>query len=413
MRIGFLTLAPAVALACQPEPAVDTAPPIAVDGPHTCQVVLREPPMIGEDPEDLPYATPHLPVLGDEPAPYNLRIGVHEDPRTDATMMWQTDQGTLATLVRLESPDELTLEGASFPAPDDTSRQHELRLCGLEPDTTYRYRVGARGVWSEPYEFSTAPADPEATVRLVVLGDSRDDLETWEQVMELAAAQEPDLLLHTGDIVALGGLQSLWDEWLAVSEGLLASTPVLTVHGNHEFMAPNYFGSFALPGNEQWYGVDWGALHITVLNDMATSDDSIEQTAWLAEDLAGTDRAWRIMTHHQPSWTDGNHAPNLEARDEWNPLLEQYAPDALVLCGHNHLYERSVPIIGEEQDPEGVTYVTTGGAGAPLYGTGSDWFLHITESTYHYMVLDVGPQTLEATAYRLDGTVLDSFALER
>jgi hypothetical protein len=70
-----------------------------------------------------------------------------------------------------------------------------------------------------------------------------------------------------------------------------------------------------------------------------------------------------------------------------------------------------VPIIGEEQDPQGVTYVTTGGAGAPLYGTGSDWFLTITESSYHYMVIDIDSERLAATAYRLDGTVLDSFEL--
>ncbi len=410
-----LILATSFALACDPQPAPDTGPDPVAQGVHACPVVLREPPMLGEDPEDLPYATPHAPILGDAPTPYNLRRGVHEAPSTDATLMWQTDLGTIASRVKLEGPDgTLIVDGASFPVPDGTSRAHEIHLCGLEPATTYTYRVGGRGAWSEPvYSFTTASADPEEPVRLVVLGDSRDDLKVWASVLALASTHEPDFLLHTGDVVAIGGLQSLWDEWLAVSESVLAEIPVLTVHGNHEFMAPNYFGAFALPGNEQWYSVDWGPLHLTVLNDLAPGDSAAEQTAWLATDLADTERPWRIMSHHQPSWTDGSHSPNLEARDEWNPLLEPYAPHALVLAGHNHLYERCVPIIGEEQDDEGITFVTTGGSGAPLYSTGSEWFLHITESTYHFMVLDVSPQTLSATAYRMDGTVLDSFTLER
>jgi predicted phosphodiesterase len=401
-------------LACQPDPLSDTAPPLAQDGPHACPVVLREPGVLGEDPEDLPYATPHAPVLGSEPQPYNLRLGIHADPASDATIMWQSDLATLATRVRLEGPHGVVhLDGASFPAPDDTSRLHELHICGLEPATHYRYRVGFHGVWSEEHGFTTASDDPSEPVRLLVVGDSRDDLEVWAEVLELAVAHEPDLFLHTGDVVALGGLQSLWDEWLAVSEPVLAELPMLTVHGNHEFMAPNYFGSFALPGNEQWYGVDWGPLHLTVLNDLTTEELASEQTAWLGEDLAATERAWRIMSHHQPSWTDGNHAPNIDARDDWNPQLEAYAPAALVLAGHNHLYERCVPILGEEQDPEGVTYVTTGGAGAPLYGTGSDWFLELTESSYHYMVIDLEPERLRATAYRMDGSVLDAFELQR
>jgi len=413
MRI--IILATLFASACQPDPAIDTGPASVIDGPHACAFVLREPPMLGEDPEDLPYATPHAPILGDAPEPYNLRRGVHADPSSDATLMWQTDMATVASRVKLDGPEGVVyIDGASFPAPDDSSRHHELHLCGLEPDTSYRYRVGGRGAWSETeHSFTTASADPAAPVRLVVLGDSRDDLKVWVDVLGLAAAHEPDFFLHTGDVVALGGLQSLWDEWLAASEFVLAEIPVFTVHGNHEFMAPNYFGAFALPGNEQWYSVDWGPLHLTVLNDMAPGDSAEEQTAWLPADLANTERPWRIMSHHQPSWTDGTHAANMEARDDWNPLLEAYAPHTLVLAGHNHLYERCVPIIGDEQDPEGVTYVTTGGSGAPLYGVGSDWFLHLTESTYHYMVIDITTDSLQAVAYRMDGSVLDSFELTR
>ncbi len=402
-----------LALACGPDATptpIDTAAP---DGAHACSVVIREPGVLGEDPEDLPVGTPHVGYLSDQPGPYNLRLGIHDDPSVDATLMWRTDLSTLATRVRLQGPGGVAfVDGASFPTPDDTSRLHEVHLCGLVPATEYVYKVGGHGAWSEQHGFTTAPDDPSASVRLVVLGDSRDDLETWTQLMYLGWAWEPDLLLHTGDVVALGGLQSLWDEWFAASEGLLAEVPMVVDHGNHEFMAPNFFGSFAMPGSEQWFAVDWGALHLVVLNDMATGDDADEQAAWLAQDVVNADRSWYIPSHHQPSWTDGNHVANTDARDEWNPLFEPWAP-TVVLAGHNHLYERTVPIVGEVQDESGVTYVTTGGAGAPLYGTGSDWFLAVTESTYHYMVIDFTEVSLEATAYRLDGTVLDTFSFAR
>ncbi len=400
-----------LALACTPEPAVrDTAP---VTGPRACGVTLREPPMLGEDAEDLPFAVPHVPVLGADPEPWNMRRGIHDDPAYDATFLWQTDLGTLASRLALDGPDgAVSVDGASFPAADDSSRLHELHLCGLEPATTYSYRVGGRGAWSEDFEFTTAPVEADAEVRLVVLGDSRDDLKIWTQVLEQAADFEPDLLLHTGDVVALGGLQSLWDEFFAVSEGVLASTPMVVVHGNHEFMAPNFWGGFALPDAEQYFSVDWGALHLVGLNDMATGDMVQEQDDWLAQDLADNERAWPIGSHHQPTWTDGNHAANIESREDWNPLFEQHAP-TLIVAGHNHLYERTVPILGEEQDEAGVTYLTIGGSGAPLYGTGSDWFLALTESVYHVLVLDMTSERLDAVAYRLDGSVLDSFSLER
>ena len=47
----------------------------------------------------------------------------------------------------------------------------------------------------------------------------------------------------------------------------------------------------------------------------------------------------------------------------------------LVVAGHNHVYERSVKIRGDQEADDGITYLVTGGAGADLYqGFTGEWF---------------------------------------
>ena len=98
-----------------------------------------------------------------------------------------------------------------------------------------------------------------------------------------------------------------------------------------------------------------GPMRVIVLdaNDPADPD----QTAFLRDTLAARDTPVTVVAFHQPAQTSGLHAPGAEQRRRWVPLFRRYGV-TLVLQGHNHAYERLVV--------DGVTYVTTGGGGAPL-----------------------------------------------
>jgi 3',5'-cyclic AMP phosphodiesterase CpdA len=77
------------------------------------------------------------------------------------------------------------------------------------------------------------------------------------------------------------------------------------------------------------------------------------QKAWLETELAAARRDrdidWVVVCMHQVavSTADKSNGADLGIREEWGPLFDKYGVD-LVVCGHEHHYERSHPIRGCE-----------------------------------------------------------------
>ena len=77
------------------------------------------------------------------------------------------------------------------------------------------------------------------------------------------------------------------------------------------------------------------------------------QKAWLEKELAAArsnhDIDWIVVCMHQVavSTADKFNGADLGIREEWVPLFDRYGVD-LVVCGHEHHYERSHPIRGQE-----------------------------------------------------------------
>ena len=219
-------------------------------------------------------------------------------------------------------------------------------------------------------------------------------------------------------MVDLGPIQEQWDAWFEATGDLLASKALVPAHGNHEFFATHYFASFTLPGNEQWFHHRYGNLALLSLNDTVVDIDDIatHQPEYIAEVLGSSDAEWRFAYHHQSPYTTNNtHASNTNVREHWVPQYEAHGVQA-VLNGHNHTYERSVPIrAGVEVAPgEGPIYVVSGGAGAPLYtGHTADWFNVVATAVEHYMIIDITATEATFTAYDLSGNAVDSFTIPR
>jgi hypothetical protein len=75
----------------------------------------------------------------------------------------------------------------------------------------------------------------------------------------------------------------------------------------------------------------------------------------------------------------------------------------LVFAGHDHVYERTVPI-------RGVTYVVSGGGGRRLYPAGGGRLTACSRSAHHAVVVRVDGGRLSLEATEPDGTVFDRFA---
>src|SRR6185436_11897430 len=92
------------------------------------------------------------------------------------------------------------------------------------------------------------------------------------------------------------------------------------------------------------------------------------QVDWLQADLASTTQEWKVVYFHRPPYSTGfEHGSDLTIRAVFAPIFEQNGVQ-LVLSGHDHDYERTQPM-KTSTDPSAtpVTYIVSGGGGAPTY----------------------------------------------
>jgi hypothetical protein len=77
----------------------------------------------------------------------------------------------------------------------------------------------------------------------------------------------------------------------------------------------------------------------------------------------------------------------------------------IVFNGHDHSYEHG--------KVRSVNYIVTGGGGAPLYDIGQSWWTIHSEKTYHYCLVSVDQMELNFQAKKPDGSIIDSFIIQK
>jgi hypothetical protein len=86
-------------------------------------------------------------------------------------------------------------------------------------------------------------------------------------------------------------------------------------------------------------------------------------------------------------------------RADLEPVFARHGVD-LVFAGHDHVYERMVPI-------RGVTYIVSGGGSRRLYPAGKGRLTACSRSAHHAVVMCVDGGRLSLEAVEPDGTVFD------
>ena len=183
--------------------------------------------------------------------------------------------------------------------------------------------------------------------------------------------------------------------------------PYFTSLGNHEGNHVSYYHYLDLPGNEAWYSFEYGDAEFFAVNSSASYLPGSPQRSWLESALAASRAAWKIVFFHHPPYacTPSRKPGDLGIQQEIVPVLEANGVQ-LVLAGHDHLYGRSFRM-------NGVTYVITGGGGAPPYPSEPDEFNEICRTEYHYCMVDVSPSQLTLRAIALGGSEIDRVTLSR
>jgi predicted phosphodiesterase len=311
--------------------------------------------------------------------------------------------------------------------------EFEIMLDGLSAGDTVHYRVYAGGApMTEDITFRAAPP-ARAPFRMLVMGDTRSDHETHARVVEEAAKHGPHLWVHTGDMVSSGEITDEWYTFFGIEDDLMKSVPQFGVIGNHDEDsgdATNYLRFYSLPENsyapEQYYSFTYGNLHGIVLDGHVNVDPAWlcilrigaweecfreQQTSWLLADLAAAaanpDIDHIFVFVHMGPYSSKEGRTGFAQMRELLPALREHGVD-MILSGHDHYYERGV-------SGNNVPYIISAGGGAPLYETyvppvSPPHSVIMNETVYHYTVIDVDWLCVSMTAYRLDGSVLDSFS---
>jgi hypothetical protein len=120
-----------------------------------------------------------------------------------------------------------------------------------------------------------------------------------------------------------------------------------------------------IPANTGVYNRQYTGLLGTPNQDTTVPAGSNVQTQWLATTLetaaADTTIDWIIVQMHQTALSSSHdNGSDLGIREAWLPLFDQYQLD-LVVCGHDHDYERSFPVRGfNDKQGTGITGTGTG-----------------------------------------------------
>lgn len=265
-------------------------------------------------------------------------------------------------------------------------------LTGLLPGTTFEYIAGGLTSGAPLYRVATQPATPcrgvaadgvtcnaYAPLRFGVIADM--GVANGVSVSSLTAAAEAgafDYLIHAGDIAydLASSLQNpatgttmantkgaMGDAYMRLLQPVLARTPGLICAGNHEYQPSSdpflhYRSRFsglaraaARSGSSsvRYWSANIGLVHVVALDTEfvaygGTAQEINDQQAWLARDLAAIDRKrtpWVIALGHKTMWMDLQNATAMHG-------LLQAARVNLYLTGHQHNYQRTLPIFTRE-----------------------------------------------------------------
>jgi 3',5'-cyclic AMP phosphodiesterase CpdA len=290
---------------------------------------------------------------------------------------------------------------------------YHAKIADLKPDTAYLYCALHDGAAPEFGTFRTAPRG-RAAFTFTSFGDQGTPTLGKKFVLPptLAMANAPagmplfvnDNLggpaggdttlgverlkplfhLFNGDLcyanIAEDRVRTWWDFWENNSRSA-RNRPWMPSPGNHENELGNgpigyqaYQTYFSVPETAGqtdvtrglWYAFTAGSVRVvSIANDDICYQDGGNsyvrgysagaQKAWLERELAAAraDRTidWLVVCMHQVaiSSVDKFNGADLGIRQEWLPLFDKYEVD-LVVCGHEHHYERSHPIRGSEKN---------------------------------------------------------------
>jgi hypothetical protein len=340
-------------------------------------------------------------ITKDAPVVGGLHLQFGADASAEVVVSWHTPAPVSRPRVLLGTPEDgmglaTAAETHSYrdAASGHTVYAHHATITGLWPDAQYVYAAMHDGADPELGTVRTAPRG-RAALRFTSFGDQSTptldasvarafgrDNRGSPAAGDITSAVEhaaPLFNLVNGDLCYANLAHdrvATWSAWFENNTRSARYRPWMPAAGNHENELGNgpigyraYQTYFALPdsGAEpelrgMWYAFTAGSVRVISLSndDICYQDGGNSyvrgysggsQKRWLENELARTladsEIDWIVVCMHQTAVSTGNrtNGADLAIRENWVPLFDRYEVD-LVVCGHEHHYERSHPIRG-------------------------------------------------------------------
>ena len=328
---------------------------------------------------------------------------------TSATVVWT---GVTETL-ECRAPDGRRLQLSS------TAGRRGIRIAavaGLLPASTYVCRIDA-GARPLRVRFTTAPTE-SAAFTFAAVGDTGDGSAAAASLARRILAGRPAFLVHLGDMAYPGGTAPQYAaEFFRPYRRLLRRVPLMPTPGNHDLRPRSVYRDLFSPAADgensagPHYSFDWGAAHLISVSSPEFARDAAPGAEWLGTNLAAAARPWRIVFLHEPPYSAGTKFTVAGLRGVLEPILERGRTD-VVLTGHVHNYERSVPACAYAADAR-TLHVISGGGGANLDPAARQANFARVISATHYVRVRVAADHLDIRAVDVSGHVLDHARRER
>lgn len=256
-------------------------------------------------------------------------------------------------------------------------------------------------------------------VRLAIIGDYGAGGKAAEDVANSIKSWGVDYILTTGDNnYPVGAWETIdrnigkyYHEYIFPYKGEFGEGadenrfyPTL---GNHDWDTDNakpYLEYFTLPGNERYYDVVLGPVHIFALNSDYREPDGVGQSdiqgQWLQEQLANSNYPWKLVIYHAAAYSSG-----YQGSTEWMRWPYQEWGATAAIAGHDHLYERL--------EINGFPYFTNGIGGGAIY----DFINILPESQVRYndeygaMLITADELQITFQFININGEIIDTYQI--
>lgn len=177
--------------------------------------------------------------------------------------------------------------------------------------------------------------------------------------------------------------------------------------GNHDVRTMNgdlqvAYPEFNMQG-QRYYTHGQGDVRFFVLNtnDIVNpqSPERVKQLDWLDRALASSKAKWNIVYGHHNIYSAGVYEVNKLMEKDVTPILKKHKV-RLWINGHDHNYQRSIPI-------DGTTYMVCGGGGAGLYPVKPQSWTAFAQSVHSFGIVEVYQDQILLTGVDSSGKAID------